>query len=116
MSGFLEISELSTAYGNRTILHSLSLEVGAGELLGVIGPNGCGKSTLIKTVSGTLKPKSGEVRLEGRNLLKMKAEERAKLLGVVAQNPSLPPAYTAAEIVMFGRTPHLKAFQQEGPE
>jgi iron complex transport system ATP-binding protein len=116
MGAFLEINDLSAGYNARTILHSLSLEVQAGELLGVLGPNGCGKSTLIKTVSGTLKPKSGEVRLEGQNLLKLKAEERARLVSVVAQNPSLPPAYTAAEIVMFGRTPHIKAFQQEGPE
>lgn len=116
MSAFLEISELTVGYGARPVLHNLSLEVQAGEFLGIIGPNGCGKSTLVKTISGLLKPKSGEIKLEGHNLLKLKAEERARLIGVVAQNPSLPPAFTAAEIVMFGRTPHLRAFQQEGPE
>ncbi len=116
MNSFLEITELSAGYGPKTVLHSLSLSVAPGELLGVIGPNGCGKSTLVKALSGVLKLKSGQVRFEGRDLLRIKSEERARLVGVVAQNPSLPPAFTAAEIVLFGRTPHLGAFQQEGPE
>jgi iron complex transport system ATP-binding protein len=115
MSTFLEISELTAGYGDKTVLQGLSLEVKPGELLGVIGPNGCGKSTLIKAASGVLKPKGGRVWLEGRELLKIKAEERAKIMAVVAQNPSLPAGFTAAEIVLFGRTPHLGAFQQEGP-
>ncbi|HEX2910610.1 MAG TPA: ABC transporter ATP-binding protein [Chloroflexia bacterium] len=116
MSAFLEIKEISAGYASRTILSKLSLEVQPGEILGIIGPNGCGKSTLIKTVSGVLKPKSGQVLLEGRDLLAMKADQRARVLAVVAQNPSLPAAFTAAEIVLMGRTPHLGAFQQEGPE
>ncbi len=116
MSAFLTVNQLKAGYADRLVLSGLSLEVQPGELLGVIGPNGCGKSTLIKAVSGVLKPRSGQVLLEGRDLLRMKAEERARLVGVVAQNPSLPPAFTAAEVVMFGRTPHLKAFQQEGPD
>lgn len=115
MSTFLEITELTAGYGAKTVLQGLSLEVKPGELLGVIGPNGCGKSTLIKAASGVLRPKSGQVRLEGRDLLKIKPEERAKMMAVVAQNPSLPAGFTAAEIVLFGRTPHLGAFQQEGP-
>ncbi len=109
----LKITELSAGYDRRPVLHGLSLELQSGELLGIIGPNGCGKSTLIKTLSGVLKPKGGQVWLEGRDLLRMKAEERARLVGVVAQNSSLPPAFTAAEIVLFGRTPHLGAFQNE---
>jgi iron complex transport system ATP-binding protein len=116
MTALLEVHELRAGYGARTVLHELSLNLQRGELLGVIGPNGCGKSTLIKTISGIMKPKSGHVQLEGRDLLKMKLEERARLVGVVAQNPSLPAAFTAAEIVLFGRTPHLGAFQQEGPD
>lgn len=115
-SSLLSLNKLSAGYGNRTVLHELSLELRPGELLGVIGPNGCGKSTLVKAVSGVLKPSGGEILLEGRDLLKLKAAERARLLAVVAQNPSLPPAFTAAEIVMLGRTPHLGAFQQEGPD
>ena len=109
----LEIEALTVGYGPRTILRDLNLNVAAGELLGVIGPNGCGKSTLIKAVSGVLKPTAGRVRLEGRDFLRLRPEERARILAVVTQNPSLPEAFTAAEIVLLGRTPHLGAFQQE---
>lgn len=109
----LRVSNLLVGYGVRTVLHDLSLDLYAGEFVGIIGPNGCGKSTLVKSVSGVLKPKSGQIFFEERELLKIKASERAKLSAVVAQNPSLPAAFTAAEIVMLGRTPHLGAFQQE---
>ncbi|MDB5078471.1 MAG: hypothetical protein JWP00_395 [Chloroflexi bacterium] len=116
LSPFLEIKNLTAGYPGKTVLHNINLEVQPGELLGVLGANGCGKSTLVKTVSGLLKPASGEIRLEGRDLVKLKPEERARLMTVVSQNPSLPAAFTAAEIVLMGRTPHLGAFQQEGPE
>lgn len=116
MSAFLEVKDLSAGYAARMVLHQLSLEVQAGEMLAVIGPNGCGKSTLIKALSGVLKIKSGEVRLEGHDLFKLKPTERAKLIAVVAQNSPLPTAFNAAELVLLGRTPHLGAFGQEGPE
>src|SRR5690242_13043848 len=115
MAAFLEIKDLSAGYFAKTVLHNLSLEVQPGEMLGVIGPNGCGKSTLIKAVSGVLKLKSGEIELQGRDLLKLKAAERAKKIAVVAQTSTLPAAFSAAEIVLLGRTPHLGAFGQEGP-
>lgn len=113
---FLEIKNLSSGYPGKTVLRDISLEVQPGELLGVLGANGCGKSTLVKTISGLLKPTSGEIKLEGRDLLKLRPDERARLMTVVSQSPSLPAAFTAAEIVLMGRTPHLGAFQQEGPE
>jgi iron complex transport system ATP-binding protein len=109
----LAVRDLAAGYTARPVLRGLSLELAPGEFLGVIGPNGCGKSTLIKAISGVLKPTHGTVTFEGQNLLKLRAAERAKILAVVAQNPSLPPAYSAAEIVLMGRTPHLGAFQTE---
>jgi iron complex transport system ATP-binding protein len=113
---FLEIKNLSAGYPGKPVLRDISLDVRPGELLGVLGANGCGKSTLVKTVSGLLKPSGGEIKLEGRDLLKLRADERARLMTVVSQSPNLPAAFTAAEIVLMGRTPHLGAFQQEGPE
>lgn len=115
MSAFLEIDGLSVGYSNKTVLQNLSLEVQPGELLGVIGPNGCGKSTLIKTLSGLLKPKSGQIKMQSQDLFKLKPGERARKIAVVAQNSTLPPAFNVAEVVMLGRTPHLGAFEQEGP-
>ena len=109
----LEIKNLAVAYPPKTVLNEISLTVEAGELLGVIGPNGCGKSTLVKAISGVLKPVGGTIWFENRNLLKLKASERAKLMAVVAQNPELPTAFAAAQLVMLGRTPHLGIFQEE---
>ncbi len=112
----LEVTGLTVGYGARAVLKELSLTLEPGEMLGVIGPNGCGKSTLIKTISALLKPAAGSIKVEGRELVKMKSEERARLLGVVPQNPALPETFTAAEVVMFGRTPYLGLFQNESRE
>ena len=78
-----------------------------GEILGVIGPNGAGKSTLIRTLSGILAPQTGEVRVDGRRLAELSYAERARLIAVVPQATHLPPAFTAWETVLMGRTPYL---------
>lgn len=109
----LDIRNLTVGYANKTVLQDFSLQVRAGEMLGVLGPNGCGKSTLIKALSGIIKVRSGDVTLLGQNLLKLKPPARARLVGVVPQNPTLPPAFIAAEVVLFGRTPHLKFMESE---
>jgi len=111
----LEVKGLTVGYGARAVLKELSLTLEPGEMLGVIGPNGCGKSTLIKTISVLLKPAAGSIKVEGLELARMKPEARARLLGVVPQNPALPETFTAAEVVMFGRTPYLGLFQNESP-
>ncbi len=109
----LEVEGLQAGYGAKTVLRDLSFALHPGELLGIIGPNGCGKSTLVKALSGLLKPKSGRVKVERQDLHRLKAAERARLLGVVPQAPLLPDTFTAAEVVMFGRTPHLRFLQNE---
>jgi len=103
----LAIRSLSVGYGERRVLHDLNLDLSPGEILGVIGPNGAGKSTLIRTLSGILMPQSGEVRVDGRTLAELSYAERARLIAVVPQATHLPPAFTAWETVLMGRTPYL---------
>ena len=103
----LEIKNLSVAYGERMVLRKLSLDLPAGQILGVIGPNGAGKSTLIRTLSGILTPQSGQVHLLGHNLAQLNPTQRARLIAVVPQANQLPPAFTAWETVLMGRTAHL---------
>ena len=103
----LSISNLSVGYYNRAVLRRVSLEVGAGEVVALVGPNGAGKSTLIRAVSGAIPITSGAITLDGKDLAKLKSAERARQIAVVPQAVNLPDAFTVAEIVMMGRTPHL---------
>jgi iron complex transport system ATP-binding protein len=103
----LRIEGLSTSYGPRQVLHAISLDVQAGEVLALIGPNGAGKSTLIRAVSGVIPSQGGKVGINGENLLTLTPMRRARLLAVVPQAISLPPAFTVWETVLLGRTPYL---------
>jgi iron complex transport system ATP-binding protein len=112
---YLTIERLSVAYQRNFVLRDISLSARGGELLGVIGPNGAGKSTLLRTIAGTLAPTAGIVRLDGADLTQMAAIERARQVAVVPQGLRLPEAFTAAEIVLMGRNPHLPRFGGERP-
>ncbi|MCH7523190.1 MAG: ABC transporter ATP-binding protein, partial [Chloroflexi bacterium] len=105
---------LTVAYGARVALRDVSLSLPVGELLGLVGPNGSGKTTLIRAVSGVVAPQAGGVSLDGDDALRLSPKEVALRVAVVPQNPQLPPAFTALELVLMGRTPHLKLLQSEG--
>lgn len=103
----LSIHSLFVSYGSRQVLHDVSLDVPAGCVVGLIGPNGAGKSTLIRAISGVVPIQSGQIQVDGRNLTHLSPPERARLMAVVPQARSLPPAFTVSEVVLLGRTPHL---------
>ena len=103
----LEIREIVAGYGEEEILHRVTLTVERGEVLALAGPNGAGKSTLIRVVSGVLPPKSGCICWEGRDLLRLPARERARLVAVVPQARHLPPMFTVRQAVALGRTAYL---------
>lgn len=103
----LEINQLSVAYGSKLILDSISLTARAGQVLAVIGPNGAGKSTLIKASSGVLPAKSGRICVAGKDIARLTASKRARMIAVVPQARSLPPAYSVYQAVLLGRTPHI---------
>ena len=110
----LDVRNLTVAYGARVALRDVSLSLPVGELLGLVGPNGSGKTTLIRAVSGVVAPQAGGVSLDGDDALRLSPKEVALRVAVVPQNPHLPPAFTALELVLMGRTPHLKLLQGEG--
>src|SRR5438132_9228182 len=114
----LAVGALTVAYasGKRSlvVLRDLSLAVAGGELVGLVGPNGCGKTTLIRAVTKVVKPVSGEVRLSGDEVGSLPQAEIARRVAVVPQEPLLPEAFTALECVLMGRTPHLKLLENEG--
>ncbi len=109
MTALLEAECVSFAYGPRVVLNEVSLAVAHGELVGVIGPNGCGKTTLVRLLSGVLAPRAGSVRLRGAALGTYRRRELARRLAVVPQDPTLEFPFTALEVVLMGRAPHLPA-------
>jgi len=110
----LHVHAIVAAYGPRPILRNVSLDVAGGEVLALAGPNGAGKSTLIRVISGVLPAASGEVQLDGLSLLRLPPNQLARRVAVVPQMIHLPEAYTVGEIVLMGRTPHLRLWAGEG--
>jgi iron complex transport system ATP-binding protein len=96
------------------VLRGISLGVPRGTFIGVLGPNGSGKTTLLKLMGGALAPTAGRVRLGGRDVRTIRRRELAQRLAVVPQETHLAFDYTALEIVMMGRYPHLGPFAFEG--
>jgi iron complex transport system ATP-binding protein len=110
----IEMNDVSLGYGRQAVLQDVSLRVGPREMVGLIGPNGCGKSTIIRALSHIINPLSGRITVDGRDIAGLSRQELAHLIGVVPQLPILPSAFTAFEIVLMGRNPHLGFLQYEG--
>lgn len=103
----IKLEEVTLAYHDLEVVRCLSLEVGRGEVVGLIGPNGSGKSTIIKAASGVLRPRRGAIRINGKYIDELSPRELARQIAVVPQAPRLPENFTALELVLLGRTPHL---------
>jgi iron complex transport system ATP-binding protein len=97
------------------IVDGVSISVGEGSILGLLGPNGAGKTTLLRLLAGTLAPGAGEVALRGTPLPRLSRREVARHVAVVPQETHSTFDYSAFDIVMMGRYPHLAAFELEGP-
>jgi branched-chain amino acid transport system ATP-binding protein len=97
----LEIHNLSVSIGSMQILREVSLEVPAGSMTGLIGRNGAGKTTVMKSIMGLLKPGRGSVRLEGRDLASVATHERSRLgIGYMPEDRRLIPDLTVEENVL----------------
>lgn len=102
------VENVSVHIGQKALVHQMSLEVHTGEVLAVIGPNGAGKSTLLKAICGDLKPSSGTIKMNNRDLADWSLSERAKNRAILTQNVPLNFTFSALEVVLMGRSPHLK--------
>lgn len=103
------------APGGPLVVNDVSLQVPDGALVGILGPNGSGKTTLLRLLSGTRRPSTGRVLLGGLPLDRMSRREVARRIAVVPQETELAFEYSAIEIVLMGRHPHLGVFTVEGP-
>jgi len=103
----LELNNLTVAYGDTIAIDEVSFSVSSGEILALIGPNGVGKTTLIRAVSGVVPIHSGSINFFDQDLLAMTIGARAKVLSVVPQVRQLGGAFSVYQAVMLGRTPHM---------
>jgi iron complex transport system ATP-binding protein len=111
----IEVNSLTLAYGRNTVVRNISFTMEPGQITGLVGPNGCGKSSIIKAISRVMAPVSGGIKINGTDVSRIPHMELARLLGVVPQIPLLPSNFTAFEVVLMGRNPHLGLFRYEGP-
>jgi iron complex transport system ATP-binding protein len=103
----LALERVEVALGGRPVLRGVDLELGNGELVGLVGRNGSGKTTLLRVASRVLEPASGTVRLRGRPVSEYTRRELAREVAVVSQDTALPFAFSVAELALMGRAPHL---------
>ncbi len=116
MNEKISIKNASFRYGDKNIFTDLSFSVGRGEVLCLLGANGCGKTTLLRCLSGYLRLHSGSVSLENSEITDMTATALARRIGFVFQDNSATFPYSVLEIVSMGRAPHLNMFSSPGPE
>lgn len=103
----LTLQNVSAGYNGIDVINNISLNVKEGENLCIIGPNGCGKTTLIKAISGII-PHEGNIKIDGIEINKMKREQVAKKIAVMSQISTIYFSYTIYETVLLGRYLHMK--------
>ncbi|WP_333812759.1 ABC transporter ATP-binding protein [Timonella senegalensis] len=102
----LVAENVTLGYDGRTIVENLSLDVPAGKITVLVGPNACGKSTLLKGYSRLLAPTSGAVLLDGADINSLPSTQVARQLGLLPQTPIAPDSITVSDLVSRGRYPH----------
>lgn len=107
----LSIRSASFHYGPKVVWQDINLDVEQGETLCLLGPNGCGKTTLLNCMHGSLPLSSGRITIDGQEVSTMTVTDIAKKMGYVFQEHSAPFPYSSLEVVRMGRAPHLGLFQ-----
>lgn len=108
----LQARELTLAYDRRVIAEALSLRVPDESFTAIVGPNACGKSTLLRALSRLLKPDAGDVVLDGRSIGSYKPKELAREIALLPQSSIAPEGITVADLVARGRYPHQQLFRR----
>lgn len=108
----LRASQLSIGYDDRTVVDELSIDVLDGRITVIVGPNACGKSTLLRGLARLLKPSAGQVILDGSDIATLHTKEVARRLGLLPQTSIAPEGIAVADLVARGRFPHQKLMRQ----
>jgi iron complex transport system ATP-binding protein len=108
----LRADRLSIGYETAPVITDLSVDVPPSRVTAIVGPNACGKSTLLRGFARLLKPSGGQVVLDGHDISTMHTKEVARRLGLLPQTSIAPEGITVADLVSRGRFPHQKVFRQ----
>ncbi|MEU6997414.1 ABC transporter ATP-binding protein [Nonomuraea sp. NPDC046570] len=112
MTARLTGTDLTLAYDQRTVATGLDVVIPDGSFTVIIGPNACGKSTLLRALARMLKPRTGAVHLDGSVITSLPSKEVARRLGLLPQSSIVPDGITVADLVARGRYPHQKLMRQ----
>ncbi|MEU9716962.1 ABC transporter ATP-binding protein [Streptomyces sp. NPDC047976] len=108
----LTAAGLRLGYGDRIVSEDLDLDIPAGKVTALVGPNACGKSTALRALARLLKPAGGAVHLDGEDIAGLSAREFALRLALLPQTPSAPDGISVRDLVARGRTPHQRWWRQ----
>ncbi|MFF5565701.1 ABC transporter ATP-binding protein [Streptomyces sp. NPDC012623] len=108
----LQARDVRLGYDGREVVRGLSLDIPPGGITMIVGPNACGKSTLLRSMARLLAPSSGSVLLDGRSVHAMPTKEVAAVLGILPQSPVAPDGITVSDLVGRGRYPHQGWFRR----
>jgi iron complex transport system ATP-binding protein len=108
----LEIERLTLGYGDRAVVLDLDLVIAPGDVTAIVGPNACGKSTLLRSLTRLLPPRTGRVLLDGKEVHATPAKQLARRLGLLPQSPIAPEGITVGELVGRGRHPHQRVLSR----
>lgn len=107
----IDVCDLAVNFDEEKVLKNISLSLPKNKFTVVIGPNGCGKSTMLRSLNRLIKPTSGEVLLDGKQLHSLSTKQIAQRLGLLPQSPLVPEGLTVYELVSRGRFPHQNFLQ-----
>jgi iron-siderophore transport system ATP-binding protein len=108
----LHAENLGIGYEDTAVINDLCVEVLDGRFTAIVGPNACGKSTLLRGFARLLKPSRGQVILDGQGIASLHTKDIARRLGLVPQTSIAPEGITVADLVARGRFPHQKVLRQ----
>lgn len=108
----LSTEALTVGYEQRIISENLNVRIPDGSFTVIVGPNACGKSTLLRALARLVRPRSGQVLLDGKSVASLPAKELARRLGLLPQSSIAPDGITVADLVARGRYPHQKLLRQ----
>jgi iron complex transport system ATP-binding protein len=115
-SEHIYIDDVSFSYEDKAILSSVGLSVRSGEFISIVGPNGTGKTTLLRLITHFLKAQSGEIRIASKDIKSYSPQSLAQIVAVVPQSEEIVFSYTVREMVLLGRYPHVTGFGFEREE